>query len=66
MVPLQNALITIENTDPEFPWITNYLETLLMKVWYPTTVATLTVSREIKKIIGGFLDRTGDPSLFTV
>jgi len=34
---------------------------LLLKVWYPTTVATL--SREIKKIIGGFLERTGDPSL---
>ena len=61
VVPLQNVLVTIENTDPEFPWITNYLETLLLKVWYPTTVATL--SREIKKIIGGFLDRTGDPSL---
>jgi nicotinamide phosphoribosyltransferase len=61
VVPLQNALVTIENTDPEFPWLTNYLETLLLKVWYPTTVATL--SREIKRIIGGFLERTGDPSL---
>jgi nicotinamide phosphoribosyltransferase len=61
VVPLHNVLVTIENTDPEFPWLTNYLETLLMKVWYPTTVATL--SREIKKIIGGFLVRTGDPSL---
>src|SRR5258708_21897771 len=61
VVPLQNVLVTIENTDPEFPWLTNYLETLLLKVWYPTTVATL--SREIKNIIGGFLERTGDPSL---
>jgi len=61
VVPLHNVLVTIENTDPEFPWLTNYLETLLLKVWYPTTVATL--SREIKKIIGGFLERTGDPSL---
>src|SRR5215469_3552399 len=61
VVPLQNVLVTIENTDPEFPWLTNYLETLLMKVWYPTAVATL--SREIKKIIGGFLERTGDPCL---
>lgn len=56
-----NVLATIENTDPEFPWLTNYLETLLMKIWYPTTVATL--SREIKKVIKGFLERTGDPSL---
>jgi nicotinamide phosphoribosyltransferase len=61
VVPVQNVLVTIENTDPEFPWLTNYLETLLMKVWYPTSVATL--SREIKKIIAGFLERTGDPSL---
>jgi nicotinamide phosphoribosyltransferase len=61
VVPTHNVLVTIENTDPEFPWLPNYLETLLLKVWYPTTVATL--SREIKKIIGGFLERTGDPSL---
>jgi len=61
VVPTLNLLGTIENTDPEFPWLTNYLETLLMKVWYPTTVATL--SREIKKIIKGFLERTGDPAL---
>src|SRR5437868_1025188 len=61
VVPLQNVLVTIENTDPEFPWLTNYLETLLLKVWYPTTVATL--SREIKNVIAGFLERTGDPSL---
>ena len=61
VVAAQNAIITIENTDPEFHWLTNYLETLLLKVWYPTTVATL--SREIKKIIKGFLERTGDPAL---
>jgi nicotinamide phosphoribosyltransferase len=61
VVPTLNVLVTIENTDPEFPWLPNYLETLLLKVWYTTTVATL--SREIKKIIRGFLERTGDPSL---
>ena len=61
VLPLHNVLVTIENTDADFPWLPNYLETLLLKVWYPTTVATL--SREIKKIINGFLERTGDPSL---
>ena len=61
VVPTRNVLLTIENTDPEFPWLTNYLETLLMKVWYPITVATL--SRAIKKTILSFLDLTGDPSL---
>ena len=60
-VPTGNVLLTVENTDPEFPWLTNYLETLLVKLWYPITVATL--SRGIKKTILDFLQRTGDPSL---
>ena len=61
VVPTRNVLLTIENTDPEFPWLTNYLETLLVKVWYPTSVATL--SGTIRKTILGFLERTGNPSL---
>jgi nicotinamide phosphoribosyltransferase len=56
-----NALITIENTDPEFYWLTNWAETVLLQVWYPITVATL--SRAIKQVIGLALVRTGDPSL---
>jgi nicotinamide phosphoribosyltransferase len=60
VVPVHNVLMTIENTDPELPWVTNYIETMTLKVWYPTTVATL--SREIKKIIYRYLDQTGDTS----
>src|SRR6266550_2807700 len=61
VVKTHNALITIENTDPEFYWLTNWAETLLVQVWYPITVATL--SRAIKQVIGKALMRTGDPSL---
>lgn len=61
VVPAHNVLMTIENTDPEFPWLTNYLETLLVQCWYPCTVATL--SREIKKLMMGYAEKTGDPSL---
>jgi nicotinamide phosphoribosyltransferase len=57
----QNAIVTIENTDPEFYWLTNWAETVLLQVWYPVTVATL--SRAIKQTIGEALVRTGDPSL---
>ena len=39
-IPTKNVLMTIENTDPELPWVTNYLETLLSMVWYPMTVCT--------------------------
>ena len=49
IVPNRNVLMTIENTDPKVPWLTNWLETLLVHVWYPTTVATL--SRSIRQNI---------------
>ncbi|RFZ92486.1 nicotinate phosphoribosyltransferase [Mucilaginibacter conchicola] len=55
-VPTGNALMTIENTDPECYWLTNFLETLLMQVWYPCTVATL--SNQIRKEITGFYNDT--------
>src|SRR5260370_1247492 len=61
VVKTHNALITIENTDPRFYWLTNCAETFLFQVWYPITVATL--SRAIKQVIGKALVRTGDPSL---
>jgi nicotinamide phosphoribosyltransferase len=57
-VPTRNVLMTIENTDPELPWVTNYIETLLLKIWYPITVSTL--SKEIKKVIKKYLEETGD------
>src|SRR3984885_7858726 len=55
-VPTGNALMTIENTDPECYWLTNFLETLLMQVWYPCTVATL--SNEVKKVVTQFYSET--------
>lgn len=39
-VQTSNVLMVMENTDPELPWLTNFLETLLAKVWYTTSVAT--------------------------
>lgn len=56
----RNVMMTVCNTDYRFPWITNAIETLLLKVWYPVTVATL--SREIKKVILKALEETGDPA----
>src|SRR5277367_1689724 len=61
VVPTHNVLLTMENTDDECAWLTNYLETLLLKVWYPITVCTL--SREMKRTMHSFLERSGDPSL---
>eukprot|EP00635_Sarcinochrysidales_sp_CCMP3193_P005206 CAMPEP_0118916008 /NCGR_PEP_ID=MMETSP1166-20130328/16102_1 /TAXON_ID=1104430 /ORGANISM="Chrysoreinhardia sp, Strain CCMP3193" /LENGTH=469 /DNA_ID=CAMNT_0006855797 /DNA_START=24 /DNA_END=1433 /DNA_ORIENTATION=+ len=58
VVGVKNVLLTIENTDPECFWLTNFVETLLVQVWYPTTVATH--SREQKKVIKEYLLETGD------
>lgn len=60
IVPVKNAIITVENTDPECFWLTSYIETYLMRVWYPITVAT--TSYKIKKIIKKYLEKTGDMS----
>jgi len=63
VVPTKNVLFTMVNTDPKCFWLTNYLETLLVEVWYPLTVATN--SREQKKIIyKAMLDTGCEPSVF--
>lgn len=57
VVPVRHVLVTIENTDPEFYWLPQYLETLLLRgVWYPTTVASQ--SYAIKKMIAAALQQT--------
>jgi len=58
VVPTHQALVTIESTDPEAFWLPSYLETLLLRLWYPVTVATL--SWQVKRTIRGFLERTSD------
>uniref|UniRef100_A0A915JL69 Nicotinamide phosphoribosyltransferase n=1 Tax=Romanomermis culicivorax TaxID=13658 RepID=A0A915JL69_ROMCU len=58
VIPVKNVLITVENTDPEVPWLTNWFETLLVQVWYPTTVCT--ISRQHKIAIANYLHETSD------
>jgi nicotinamide phosphoribosyltransferase len=48
-VPVKNVLMTVENTDDNCSWLTNFLESILLQIWYPITVATL--SREVKKVV---------------
>jgi len=60
VVDASNVLMTVENTDDRVYWLTNYLETLLVQTWYPSTVATQ--SRAMKQVIARALARSGDPS----
>lgn len=49
VVGTKNVLFTIESLDENCAWLTNFLESILLQVWYPITVATL--SREVRKIV---------------
>jgi nicotinamide phosphoribosyltransferase len=57
-VPTRNALMTIEVDDPECFWLTSWMETMLVRLWYPSTIAT--TSRESKKILVKYLQETSD------
>jgi len=40
-VGIRNVMATMVNTDSNVPWLTNYMETAVLRaIWYPTTVAT--------------------------
>jgi nicotinamide phosphoribosyltransferase len=58
VVPVKNVLMTVENTDAEFYWLTSWFETQLLRIWYPVTVATQ--SFYIKRDIYRFLRETAD------
>lgn len=58
VIPTRNVLMTIENTDREVPFITNFIETMLMRVWYPITVATN--SYFLKKLLKEYVEKTSD------
>jgi nicotinamide phosphoribosyltransferase len=58
VVPTHNALVTIESTDPETFWVASWLETMLVRLWYPITTCTL--SWHARKLIGSFLADTSD------
>jgi len=57
-IPGRNVMFTVENTDDRFFWLTNYMETILCQVWYPTTVATN--SRLIRETLLEFNKETSD------
>ena len=58
VVPLHNALVVVEATQDGFQWLVTHIETMLLRVWYPTTVATL--SAEIRSIAKKYLTETAD------
>lgn len=58
VVPIRNILMRVESTDPKVFWTVGWFETLLMRVWYPITVATR--SWHIRQLIYEYLKKTAD------
>ncbi|MFW2176736.1 MULTISPECIES: nicotinate phosphoribosyltransferase [unclassified Moraxella] len=59
VVATGQVLCQVVNTDPEFFWLTSYIETSLLRaIWYPTTVASL--SYYCKQIIKAGLEKSAD------
>lgn len=51
-------VLTIHNTEPEYFWLTNYLETYLSnELWKPTTVAT--IADRYKALLMDYAEQTG-------
>ena len=58
-VPIRTPAFTIENTKPEFFWLTNFLETLLScEIWGPSTSAT--ISAKYREILDFWANKTSD------
>ncbi len=58
IAPVHVPMMTVVNTDPDFHWLTSYVETAMLRVWYPITVAT--ISRGVRDLIRAALVKTAD------
>lgn len=58
VVQNHNALVTIESTDDNVFWLASWLETMLVRLWYPINVAT--ISYHARKLLEQYLEETSD------
>lgn len=58
IVPTHNVLMTVESTDPHVFWLPGWIETQLVRLWYPITVAT--ISYHCKKLLRKYWLETSD------
>lgn len=57
LAPMRCPVMTIENTKPEFFWLTNFLETILSTtIWQPITSATL--AYQYRKVLNDYAIKT--------
>jgi len=63
VLPVKNALMTMTNTHPDFYWVVGFVESLILKMWYPITVASCCY--KYKEIVdAAFTDTVSDDLSF--
>ena len=61
-VPLRVPMLTIENTDDRFYWLTNYIETLAScEMWLPSTSAT--IANKYRELLDKFAAETAESDM---
>jgi len=58
VIPINNVLLTVRNTDTKSAWLSNYVESILTHLWYTSNVAT--ISYTAKKLFQKLLLQTCD------
>lgn len=58
VLPVKNVLMTMTNTHPDFAWVVGFFESLLLKVWNTSTVASYSLT--LKDLVGKFASETCD------
>jgi len=58
VMPVRNVLMTITNTNPEFHWVVGFIESLILKIWYPITVASC--SYKYRELVDKMFEETVD------
>lgn len=57
VVPVKNVLFKVESTDEKCAWLVGIVETMLMRLWYPISVATNSMAG--MEILKYHYDKTG-------
>lgn len=56
VMPVKVPLFTVESTDEKVFWVTSWMETILMKVWYTSNIATR--SYFVKQMLKEYAEKT--------
>lgn len=63
VLDIRTPCLTIENTEPQFYWFVNYMESYIStELWKPMTTAT--IARFYRRVLEDYAKRTGSPLEF--